>query len=451
MFRYWLKHRAPISALLSVVMMAILIFGFVSPYINTIAENRNRLGVYENTEIDYDIPQPTKEQLREISELPFVTATFGYYYTESSVEVNGKSVMTKILFSEDLDNLDYTMYSDERLIAYTEKPYENPVYIDYAFAQENEVTLGDTLKLSNIVFQVTRIYETNAYYTSAIFMPLVGEQKTLIESKSASYSGAFLTVSNNAEAESYLNTYKPIGRLKDRSVFNSDAEYQLHYEQWENTSYANEITSFATKQSDVSVKDVLPVWVGAAIVVVVMLVFNVLAFNSKMEKGYFIAKRSKSNNGTFFAWTAIIEFIVMVVSALGLGYVTTKAMPYFCPISIYVETGVFVIAAVLGSVILGYIVNRIMLSGLKDSKAIGSMVTFKATIEGITPPNSIIAVCNDGVQFKIYVAKDTELCDASGQQIDIGELADGDEIKVTASMQESGKRISHCYQVRVLR
>jgi len=451
MFRYWLKHRAPISALLSVVMMAILIFGFVSPYLNTSAENRNRLGVYENTEIDYDIPQPTKEQLQEISELPFVTATFGYYYTESSVEVNGESVMTKIMFSEDLDNLDFTMYSADRLISYTEKPYDNPVYIDYAFAQENGVSLGDTLILSNIVFQVARIYETNAYYTSAIFMPLVGEQKTLIESKSTSYSGAFLAVSDIAEAESYLNTYKPMGRLKDRSVFNSDAEYQLHYKQWENTSYANEITSFASRQGDISVKDSLPVWAGAAIVVVVMLIFNVLAFNSKMEKGYFIAKRSKSSNGAFFIWTAIIEFIVMVVSALGLGYVTTKAMTYFCPVSIYAETGAFVIAAVLGSAILGYFVNRIMLSGLKDNKAGGSTVTFKATIEGITHPNSIIAIRNDGVQFKVYVAKNTELCDSSGQPIDISELAEGDEIKVTATMQDSGKRIGHCYQVKVLR
>lgn len=241
------------------------------------------MGVYENTEIDYDIPQPTKEQLQEISELPFVTATFGYYYTESSVEVNGEIVMTKIMFSEDLDNLDYTMYCADRLISYTEKTCDNPVYIDYAFARENGVSLGDILKLSNIVFQVARIYETNAYYTSAIFMPLVGEQKTLIESKSTLYSGAFLAVSNIAEAESYLNTYKPMGRLKDRSVFNSDAEYQLHYEQWENTSYANEITSFASRQSDVSVKEGLPVWVDAAVVVVIMLIFNVLVFNSKME------------------------------------------------------------------------------------------------------------------------------------------------------------------------
>ena len=450
MFGYWLKHRAPISVLLSVVLMAILLFGFVSPYINTSAENRNRLGVYENTEIDYDIPQPTKEQLQEISELPFVTATFGYYYTESSVEVNGKSIMTKILLSEDLDNLDYTMYSADRLISYTEKPYDNPVYIDYAFAQENGVSLGDTLILSNIVFQVTRIYETNAYYTSAIFMPLVGEQKTLIESKSTSYSGAFLAVNDIVEAESYLNSYKPMGRLKDKSVFNSDAEYQLHYEQWANTSYANEITSFASRLGDISVKESLPVWAGTAIVIVVMLIFNVFAFNSKMEKGYFAAKRTKKGNGAFFVWTAIIEFLVMVASALGFGYITTKTMNYFCPVSIYAEASIVIIVAIIGSVILGYIINRAMLSRLKDSKVVSSMVTFKATIEGITPPNSIIAVRNDGVQFKIYVAKDTELYDASGQAIDISELADGDEIKVAASMQESGKRISHCYQIKLL-
>ena len=367
MFKYWLKHRAPLSALLSIVMTAFLLFGFVSPFLNTHAENRTRLSVYENSKIDYDIPQPTKEQLKEISDMPFVTSVFGYYYTESLLEVAGKSVLTKILFSEDLDALEYTMYTSARMIEESAIPYDNPAYVDYAFAKENGVKLGDILKLNNIEFQIGRIYETNSYYTSAIFIPLVGEQKEFIESNSTSYSGAFLSVNDISQAEKYLNDYKPMGRLKNRSQFQSDVEYELHHEQWEKNSYANEITYFATRKNEISIKSSLPVWVGSAIVLVIILFFNIMAFQSKMEKGYFKAKKTKTGNIAFFLWTAIEELLIMVAMSVVTAIYIINKIPYYDPANLYMEAGITVAATILASVILGYIINSIMLKTIDDS------------------------------------------------------------------------------------
>ena len=367
MFRYWLAHRAPVSALLSIIMIAVLLFGFVSPYISSEAENRSKLGVYENSDIDYDIPQPTKEQLDEIAALSFVDAVFGYYYTESSVDVNGKSVMTKIIFSEHMEELEHTMYSPERLIGESTENYANPVYVDYAYAQKNNIKLGDTIKLSSIMFQVARIYETNTYYTSAIFMPLVGEQKELIESKSSSFSGAFLMVNDVSKAEEYLRTYKPLGRLKDRSLFETDAEYQLHYEQWEQTSYANEITAFAAKHGELAAKSALPMWAGSAVVLVVMLFFNIVMFNSKSEKGYFTAKKTKKGNTKFFAWTAIEELVLMIAVAVAGGLFVANTVEFYCPQSLLMEAIVVLAATVIGSVLLCYIMNCMMLGSIKDS------------------------------------------------------------------------------------
>lgn len=367
MFRYWLAHRAPVSALLSIVLVAVLLFGFVSPYINAEAENRSKLGVYENSDIDYDIPQPTKEQLEEIAALSFVDAAFGYYYTESSVDVNGKSVLTKILFSEHIDELEHTMYSPERLIEESAESYANPVYIDYAYAQKNNINIGDTIKLSSISFRVARIYETNSYYTSAIFMPLIGEQKELIESKSTSFSGAFLVVNDTAKAEEYLRTYKPLGRLKDRSLFATDEEYQLHYEQWDKTSYANEITSFAAKHSELASKSAVSMWIGSAVVLAVMAFFNILMFNSKSEKGYFKAKKTKKGNTKFFTWTAVEELVIMTVATLAGGMMILKSVEYYCSQSLIMDATIALGATVIGTVLICYLINCVMLSSIKDA------------------------------------------------------------------------------------
>lgn len=367
MFRYWLAHRAPVSALLSIVMIAVLLFGFVSPYINAEAENRSKLGVYENSDVDFDIPQPTKEQLDEIAALPFVDAVFGYYYTESSVDVNGKSVLTKILFSEHTDVLEHTMYSPARLIEESAESYSNPVYIDFAYAQKNNIKLGDTIKLSSITFQVARIYETNSYYTSAIFMPLIGEQKELIEGKSTSFSGAFLIVNDTSKAEEYMRTYKPMGRLKDRSLFETEAEYQLHYEQWEKTSYANEITAFAAKQGEGASKSAVSMWVGAAVVLAVMAFFNILMFNSKNEKGYFRAKKTKTGNAKFFTWTAVEELVLMAASAVAGGMMILKSVEFYCPQTLIMEAVVVLGVTIIGTVLICYLLNCAMLSSIKDA------------------------------------------------------------------------------------
>ena len=89
-----------------------------------------------------------------------------------------KNIKTKIILSDMLDAIDFTMYNDERLIK-EDNGFENPIYIDYAFAKDNNISIGDHITLFNISFQVGRIYETNTYIGSSVFVPLVGDQKNI--------------------------------------------------------------------------------------------------------------------------------------------------------------------------------------------------------------------------------------------------------------------------------
>ena len=163
-----------------------------------------------------------------------------------------------------LDSLEFTMYNDCRLISKLDG-LSNPLYADYKFTKDNNVELGDEIEFNGIKFQVGRIYETNTYYGSAVFVPLIGEQKVLIESVSKSYSGAYLKVNDISKSDAYLRNYKPMGRLKTRADFNTDEEYQIHYNSWNNANYYNEITSFNTKRESVNLKTEVNFYIAVVI------------------------------------------------------------------------------------------------------------------------------------------------------------------------------------------
>ncbi len=365
MFRYWLTHRAPASAGLVAVLMVVLMLGFVVPHIGAAAENRCKTGVYADSDIDYDIPQPSETQLAEIAALPFVDAVFGYYYTESTVTVRGKPAPAHILFSAHLDALAHTMYSPARLIAAYHGMAENPVYIDEAFARQTNLKLGDELLLRGIVFQVARIYETNAYYTSAIFMPLTGAQKELVENTSDSFSGAFLMVNDPAAAEAWLTGYKPMGRLKDRALFDTEAAYQMHYTQWAQSSYANEITSFAVRLRAVPVQTTRPVVLGAVLVGLVLLCGSGMLFFTQ-EKAYFAARKVKRGRLWFYGWTALTETGMMTIGAVvGLWYAVAHAGSY-CPPAVIADTAVTLAVMVLSTAVVGLLLHALLLRTVRE-------------------------------------------------------------------------------------
>ena len=144
MIKYWIKNRLGFSLLLSVLLGVLCLFVFIKPNMDAHSYNFTLTSVYEKSEIDYDIPAPTKEQLNSIKELDFVDDVFGYYFTDSSVRIGSKNIRTKILFSDMLDSLSFTMYNSSRLID-SKEGLANPIYVDYYFATKNNVVLGDEI------------------------------------------------------------------------------------------------------------------------------------------------------------------------------------------------------------------------------------------------------------------------------------------------------------------
>ena len=353
MAKYWLKNRAVYSLVLAVLIGILSSVLFVQPNVETHSENLLLTSVYENSNIDYDIPSPTKSQLSEIEALDFVDDAFGYYYTDGSLKINSKSVKTKIIFGDDLDSLGMTMYNENRLIFTSQDGlYGNPLYVDYNFYTDNKLSIGDTVYFNNIEFQIGRVYETNSYYGSAIFIPLVGEQKIYIESVTTSYSGAYLKVNDSAKAESYLRDYKPLGRLKDRDAFSTEEEYQTHYNAWETASYYNEVTSFSSKLASANIKTEANYTLGFILSAIVVIIVNVILSMRKNERVYFSKKKDKSGVFSYYITAILVDAILMVVSLLTGVFIVKNSILTFVPSEYFSNIIFAAVIATIGTVII---------------------------------------------------------------------------------------------------
>lgn len=333
MIKYWIKNRFLYSLISILVLGVLTLFAFNKTYLETESYNLLVTSVYEKSEIDFDIPSPTKEQLLEIKNLDYIDDAFGYYYTESSIKVDKKNIKAKILFSDMMDSIDFTMYCSSRLIS-SEEGLDNPIYIDYDFSKRNNVNLGDEMIFNNIKFQVGRIYETNTYYGSAIFAPLVGEQKNLIESTAKSYSGAYLKSNDISKTDNYLKTYKPLGRLKLPSDFASDEEYQMHYNYWKNASYYNEITSFASKAAGINKKSSIGYVLGIIISGFVMVALFVILSFRKCEKSYFRKKKEKKDIKKYYICASITDAVLLSLVLIGSSLLAQNFITTYIPKSI---------------------------------------------------------------------------------------------------------------------
>lgn len=330
MIKYWLKNRFLFSLISALFLGTVSLFAFAKPNFTAHSENILLTSVYDKTNIDYDIPAATKDQLTEIVNLEYVDGAFGYYFTDSSLKISGKSKKTKILFGDMLDSLEFSMYNDSRLISKLDG-LSNPLYADYKFAKDNNIQLGNEIEFNGITFQVGRIYETNTYYGSAVFIPLVGEQKTLIESTSRSYSGAYLKVNDSTKADAYLRNYKPLGRLKNRAEFNTDEEYQIHYNSWGKANYYNEITSFESKRESVILKTEVSFYLGVVISTILMIGLYVGLSFRNCEKVYFSKRKDKKEVRLYYFLSSIADFVLICLTMIASVFIAKSLVVEFLP------------------------------------------------------------------------------------------------------------------------
>lgn len=360
MFIHWLRNRFIFTAITSAVIIALVGGLFLATNIKNESLNNSRTSTYEKSDIDYDIPSPSKSQLASISELDFVDNVFGYYYTESSVSCNGNSKTVKILYSDCMDSVDFTMYNSDRLISESDEQLDNPIYVDYDFATELEVEVSDEVVIDSIAYQIGGIYETNMY-NHAILIPLVGEQKEFIESRVSNYSGAYIAVNDVSAAEAYWRDYKPEGRLKNPEDFDSREAYETHYNGWNSASYYNEITSFSGKLENVGMAKTYDFKLIVAIYSVATIAVNLVLFLRKSERVYFGQKKSKRGITSYYVKTLLLENIVTIAGLYLIVSNAVKSCEVYVSEAIYSKISIIMVVICVVVSIIEFVVNRFVL------------------------------------------------------------------------------------------
>ena len=293
---YWVRHRLLPTIILCIVSAMVVGLLFAFPHITQQASNYNAQSIYKNSDVDFITPEPSYEQVSELAGSNGIAKIFPFYLTKTAVSVNDASRTTTVLLSDQFQNVDFTMYNDARLIEKADAEVSNPILIDWQFAQDTGAKIGDTVSFpingSAVEFHVYAIYETNTIYDGgAILAQITAEQADGIRNNSANngYSGMYVSADDYSACRTYLTTdYRPLGRLKDRESFDSDEQYQIHYDAIMSTGYANEITDFRVRENDADAESsAMMVWLGAALAAVMVIAFNVLMKKRGCERAYF--------------------------------------------------------------------------------------------------------------------------------------------------------------------
>lgn len=358
MLKYWTKNRFLFDIVSGIALSLLFCFAFVSPsygsYSRAYAENT----IYLNTKIDYQVPNPSKDQLGEIKELTFVDDVFGYYFTKTNIS-GGESAKINLLMSDTMNSVGMTMFGPRSLKTKTIQA-DNAAFIDEKAAKALNAGLGDRINISiassKIDYVVCGIYEsTNAYPDGAVLIEFAGEAKITYEANASSkaYSGAFIDASNEQECKQYLNSYIPMGRLKDRSEFSTDEAYNLYNNSILSGNYSNEISDFCS-QRPMAVDAVNTeksgltkmTFIGAAAVGVAFLAINEILRFRKSENHYFSALLKNKKSISTYRWLSfVIGLSSYVAGTVVISLLTSELSVVIIPLAL--SAGLFTVTHIL--------------------------------------------------------------------------------------------------------
>lgn len=348
MIKYWVKNRLLLDVLITIILVVFSTFTFLLPMAKDMGESRLLITLYENDKLDFDVPSPSYDQIKQLEEESFIESVFPYYYTEASFGVNDKNRSTNLFLSDSFSKLEQTMYCESRLIKKAEEDYNNPIYVDYEFICDTGLNLGDVVYLylgdTIIEFTIQAIYETNTYYDNgAVIVKWEGLQKEVISQMSQRlvYSGAYIYANNYQQCKDYLLTeYKPFGRLKSVSDFVTMEAYQIHYNTFMSSDYSNEITDFNSDLDSKIQKSILKEKASIHNVIFMIIVasttlifYNIAMWIRKSEKNYFLKREmvGESNVFLYYLMSCIIQtFVISTGFSISL-YLSIKTLKFYIP------------------------------------------------------------------------------------------------------------------------
>lgn len=271
---------AVLSLVIAVVALLVSVLAFVSNSITDLALANDLVSIYEETDYDYILRNPSTEQIESFKTNPSIKKVVPYYQLLCEFEFGHDWFEVVLTSIDDLADINCTEFSTERLVE--EQEFDgNKIFLDYSLTSKYGIKLGDTLTYNTLQFVVAGFYQN--YNAEIAFVPNL---KNLVSKPS--YTGVYIEVQNQAQFESgVLQSYKPLATLKDRESFTDDVAYQQYLDDFNNRDFSSYITvknngytdakeSFDNKVADAKSKFLLAGIISGLIVLVGTISLSVL-------------------------------------------------------------------------------------------------------------------------------------------------------------------------------
>ena len=209
------------------------------------------------TEVDYILMAPSREQIASLTEVSGVSRVVPYFYRS----VVCKGVNTSLYIIEQLEDLPYTVFSDELRIGSMETGADNPLFLSQDLADSAELKISDSVDISvngnTVRFTVCGMYRSDHRQNGGMMITVLKNdtEKALTANRDAAelkYSGAYVCCQDNSSFPAYLDSYMPEGDLRTRDEFESDELYNAYLENRKLANRSNAFFSTAAYLSELS-------------------------------------------------------------------------------------------------------------------------------------------------------------------------------------------------------
>ena len=354
MNKHWLQRKLPLTIAFAVIVGFLVGLLLLAPILTNTATAYNDGSVYENTDVDYSVPSPSLEQVEDMRALPYVDKVVPYYYGTFKIAKSGVILESSqsIMLVDSFEDLNVTPFSKNRLLSGQIDGGEDSIAIDFLFSKAHNIKVGDKLTIyiggSTVDCRVTAICETNTLKEKgSLLLQYIGAQKAAIDAVASKmiYSGAYIKASDRASCAAYLSNYKPMGRLRDRSEFETDAAYQIHVDAFNSASYKQEIVDYkenavSTMQKAAEVKKTSIIYVIISVVLFLLagLMVNLLPLVSAKEKAFIqkvvhlgIKRQKVVANYSFWA---LCDYLLLLVGLIIASVIIMLTAEVYMPMSI---------------------------------------------------------------------------------------------------------------------
>lgn len=203
---------------------------------------------YDACDFDFIIPKPWYTQIQEIQDKDFVLNIIPYYVITRNALSNGNACDIHLFLIEKSYGLDNTAYADSLLVEGTTLS-DGTIVIDERTKQKLQANVGDTVTLSigetTFTFKVAGVSRDNIlfnYPTSVIYYDEAVKREIEASSVNLAYSAAYVKASDISAAESYFTRdYRAMGKVGERSWYESDDAYNFMKSSIGNQSFAREV------------------------------------------------------------------------------------------------------------------------------------------------------------------------------------------------------------------